>query len=74
MDNGFETIDLDSLVECTLDSDIFYDLEGEGFAGVGVGGLDLVGFGLAADRGDYCVTMLEEDVEDVGCDEAAATY
>jgi len=73
VNHGLETIDLDSFIEGPFDSDIFYDLEGEGFSGGGVGRLDLVGFGLAADGRDYGVAVLEEDFEDVGGDESAST-
>jgi hypothetical protein len=33
---------------------------------------DFLGFFLRADGGDYAVAVREEDVENVGCDEAAA--
>lgn len=38
-----------------------------------VGGLDLVGLLLCSDRGYDRVAMVEEDVESVGSDEAAAS-
>ena len=43
-------------------------------ADVWVGGLDLVCLLLRADGGDDGVTALEERVENVGCNEAAATF
>lgn len=73
MDHGFEGWVADHcLVEGALDSDVFDYGEGELVADLGVGLFDLVGFGLGADGCDDGVALLEEEIEDVGGDEAAA--
>jgi hypothetical protein len=75
VDYGFETIDLQGVVESSFDGDVGDDFEGEfGGGGIWVSILDGVGFLLGADGGYYFVTMLEENVEDVCGDEARTTW
>jgi len=63
-----------SLVEGVLLRDVLDDGEVElVLAVLGVSLLDLVGLLLGADGGDDAVAVLEQDVEDVGGDEAGAT-
>ena len=42
--------------------------------GLWVGALDFVGFLFGANGGNDCVTTLKESIEDVGCNEAGATF
>jgi hypothetical protein len=74
MDHIFQTIDLDGLVKSTLLCDILDDAEVQlrrGRAWVGIS--DLLRLGLGADGSDHAVAIFEEDFEDVGSYEAAAT-
>ena len=74
MDDGLEGwIGDDGFVEGIFLRDVFYEGEVELRFGVfGVGLFDFVGFFLRADGCYYAVPVLEEDVEDVGGDEAGA--
>jgi hypothetical protein len=75
MDDSFETIDFQCLVESSFDGDVGDDFEGEfRGGGVWVSVLDGVGFGLGADGGYDFVAMFEEDIKDVSGDETGSTW
>jgi hypothetical protein len=66
---------LDTLIESTFLGNILYDSEIE-FRGrhIGMSGFDGVSFLLRTHRGDHGVAVLEENVEDMGGDEARSTF
>lgn len=75
VDYGFEAGDFDGFIEGAFDCDVGDDAEIKFRGGcVGVGFFDLLGFFFGADRCDDRMAVLEEDVEDVCCDEAATAF
>jgi hypothetical protein len=76
MDNRLQfTRRLDAFIESTFLGDILYDSEIKFRGGhVGMGGFNGIGFLLRTHRGDHSVAVLEENVEDMGGDEARSTF
>lgn len=74
MNNSLKAINLNRIVESTFQSNILNDAEielGDGYARVRIA--NLLRLLLRAYRGDDGVAVFQEDVEDMGGDEAAAS-
>lgn len=74
MDHSFQPVDLYRFVKGTLLRNILDDAEIQlGRGGVGVRISDLLSLCLGTNGGDDTVATFEKDIEDVRCNEAAAT-
>lgn len=75
MDYSLQSVNLDRLVECALLCNVLNNPEVElRRRDIRMSFSDLLDFLLRANSCDDGMASLEEDIEDVGCNEAATTY